>query len=230
VQALVSIHDVTPATLDRVERLLGLCHEHGITATTLLVVPGHDWPLNAIARLHKWQAEGHELAAHGWSHRAPAPRTLYHRLHAAALSRRSGEHLSRSPEALCARMQRSHAWFAAQGLQRPTLYVPPAWALRALGPAELARLPYAGIETLSGVYDTARERLVRLPLVGYEGECARRAPEQTSRRLTPDQECAEANHHDRERQPASRLCRSSAPPLGARSGWQRGQRAPARKP
>ncbi len=171
--ALVSIHDVTPSTLDRVDALLARCSEHGVDRVTLLVVPGHDWCATALERLRAWQRAGHELAAHGWSHRARARRTLYHRLHAALISRHCAEHLSRPAGEVVDLMRTSHDWFAEHGLAPPSLYVPPAWALGPVRPRDLAELPYDHVETLAGLRHAGG--LHWLPLVGYEADTALRA-------------------------------------------------------
>lgn len=166
--ALVSIHDVTPSTLDRVAHLLDRCDHHRIERVTLLVVPGLRWSADDLERLRHWQRAGHELAAHGWCHRARTPRTLYHRLHAAVISRDCAEHLSRPRAELVDLMHASHDWFACRGLAAPSLYVPPAWALGPVGDADLATLPFAHVETLGGLRRAGGFR--RLPLVGYEAD------------------------------------------------------------
>lgn len=174
--ALVSIHDVMPETLDRVRSLLAELAARNLVPTTLLVVPGRDWDHAGIDQLRAWEAEGHVLAGHGWTHRAVTTgRTLRHRLHAAVLSRDCGEHLSRPRGELVALMVRNHRWFAEHGLRPPRLYVPPAWALGALRPADLADTPFALVESLGGVRVTATGRLLRSPVVGFEADTGARA-------------------------------------------------------
>ena len=172
--ALVSIHDVMPSTLGRVRELLAQCHHHGIDCTTLLVVPGRDWYPHELEQLRAWQAAGHELAAHGWSHEAIPPNGLYHRLHAHLISRDCAEHLSRKRHEVLAVMRASHAWFARNGLEPPSLYVPPAWALGAIAAIDLANLPYAQVETLAGLWGAEGGRTL-LPLLGYEADTPWRA-------------------------------------------------------
>lgn len=174
-RALISIHDVMPDTLDHVARILDELGHRGLNPTTLLVVPGLAWDEAGRARLRAWQAAGHELAAHGWSHRARAPRDLKHRLHAALISRDCGEHLSQSRSELRTLLSRSHAWFAGQGLGAPRLYVPPAWALGALRPTDLAASPFELVESTGGVRHTPSGRFRRLPVLGYEADAQWRA-------------------------------------------------------
>lgn len=164
-----------PETLDRVRALLAELAARKLLPTTLLVVPGRDWDDAAIEQLRTWEAEGHALAGHGWSHRAVAERTLWHRLHAAVLSRDCGEHLSRPRGELVALMVRNHRWFAEHGLRHPRLYVPPAWALGALRPADLADTPFALVESLGGIRVTATRRFLPSPVVGFEADTAARA-------------------------------------------------------
>ena len=173
--ALVSVHDVMPETLDRVAGLLELLGRRGIAPATLLVVPGRDWDARGLARLRAWARAGHELAAHGWSHRAPRLRSARARAHARVISRHAGEHLDRGSREIRALIQRSHGFFAANGLPRPALYVPPAWALGALRPADRVGLPVRRIETLAGLLELDTGRLRPLPLVGFEADTAARA-------------------------------------------------------
>ena len=173
--ALVSIHDVMPHTMDRVEQILAFCARQGIPPVTLLVVPGCDWQPAHLDRLHRLAEQGHELAAHGWHHRIAGFGGLYHRIHSALISRQVAEHLALAPDGVAELMQRSHRWFPAHGLPAPTLYVPPAWALGRLPQGGLAALPYSHIETLRGLLAVDGGRLHRLPLMGFEADTRWRA-------------------------------------------------------
>lgn len=161
-----------PRTMPRVEAILRHLHGAGVPPVTLLVVPGLDWSPAQLERLRELAALGHPMAAHGWCHHTE-PRRLRHRLHAALISRNVAEHLALDTAGVLELMQRSQDWFPAQDLPRPTLYVPPAWALGAVGPADLAQTPYAQVEVTSGVWQREANgpfRLVRLPLTGYEAD------------------------------------------------------------
>ena len=183
-KALVSLHDVMPETMDRVESILEWLGDLGIPPVTLLVVPGKPWSSGQIEGLRRLAGRGHVLAAHGWCHRT-TPRGLRHRLHAAFLSRNVAEHLALDSAGILALLSRSHAWFAANGLPPPMLYVPPAWALGAIRPDDLARAPFRVIETTFGLIrppardradpPTGKPRFERLPLTGYEADTAVRA-------------------------------------------------------
>lgn len=170
---IVSIHDVMPHTLARVDHLLGLAARLG--PVDLLVVPGMDWRKADIATLKGWQAAGHRLAGHGWSHRARHIKGPYHRLHSLLVSRDVAEHLALGPEEIVALMSRCHAWFAAHDLAPPGLYVPPAWALGPIPRRRLAETPFARVEVLAGVIDTRNGRLSPSPVIGFEADTVGRA-------------------------------------------------------
>ncbi len=173
--ALVSIHDVMPETLADVRALLARLERRRIAPVMLLVVPGRDWSDAAIRELRAWQDDGHQLAGHGWHHHVTRLRGLRQRLHGALLSRHCAEHLPLAAADIRRLMRRNHAWFAEHDLRPPLLYVPPAWALGALPPRELAGLPFPLVETLGGVHDVRRGRFHRLPVIGFEADTRLRA-------------------------------------------------------
>ncbi|MFO8152335.1 polysaccharide deacetylase family protein [Thioalkalivibrio sp.] len=168
--SLISIHDVMPATLPQVRGLLAQLRRHRHRWITLLVVPGRDWHPAEIDQLHAWQQGGLELAAHGWSHRAERLRGIRHRLHAALISRRAAEHLALDARGIGDRMRASAEWFGRQGLQTPSTYVPPAWALGRVPRDVLAELPFRRIEVMRGLLDPRTGRLAPLPLLGFEAD------------------------------------------------------------
>lgn len=168
--AHVSVHDVTPDDLHRIRELVGLVEEAGLPPPLLLVVPGRDWDPASLDALRRLVGRGCPLAGHGWSHRAPPPTSLAHRIHGALLSRDRAEHLSRSRSELRERVRRCHAWFGEHDLEVGPVYVPPAWALGALTREDLATLPFRYYETLSGFHDSDTGRRLRLPLVGFEAD------------------------------------------------------------
>ncbi len=172
--AVVSIHDVGPRTLPHVLGLVRLLADAGAPPATLLVVPGRDWPADALDTVRTLVRDGHHLAGHGWSHRAPEPASLGHRIHGLVLSRDQAEHLSRPREELVEIVERCHAWFGERGLPVPDLYVPPAWALGSLTPTDLTELPFRWYETLTGFLDARTGRRRTLPLVGFEADTALR--------------------------------------------------------
>lgn len=174
-QLLVSIHDVTPATLTLVRELMDQLEANGLLPATLLVVPGTGWKDRDVERLRALQSRGAELAGHGWSHRAPHIRGWKHRLHSAVISRDAAEHLALDRNGVRRLMLDCHAWFPANGLPEPALYVPPAWALGAVPLSGLQTLPFRHVETLTGVYCRDRNEFRRLPMTGYEADTRLRA-------------------------------------------------------
>ncbi|HSM28525.1 MAG TPA: polysaccharide deacetylase family protein [Thioalkalivibrio sp.] len=169
-RVILSIHDVMPESMDRVEAILAFCAAQGIPPMTLLVVPGRLWQAAQLRRLRSLADQGYTLAAHGWSHRIERFGGIHHRLHAALISRHAGEHLALTGEGVVDLMHRAHGWFADNELPPPDLYVPPAWALGRL-PAQAAReLPYTRIEVLRGVLAPASGQVEALPLVGFEAD------------------------------------------------------------
>jgi uncharacterized protein len=178
-RAILSIHDLMPESRPAISAMLtqlfvsvpALRPKH----ITLLVVPGKQWSADDLAWLQRLAAAGHPLAGHGWSHRAVLNRSLLHRLHSLLLSRDAAEHLSRPPHELTALVLRCHAWFVEHDLPVGPLYVPPAWAVGRLGAADQQVLPFALMETLSGVTRLRDQHHQRLPLTGYEADSAIRA-------------------------------------------------------
>ena len=178
-RALLSIHDVMPATLPAVSALLPQLHALvpalRPSDITLLVVPGADWKPAQLAWLRQRVQAGHPLAGHGWQHRASSSRSLWHHVHGLLLSRDAAEHLSRPEHEVMALVLRCHAWFARHDLPVGPLYVPPAWAAGCLSGQARVALPFALMETLSGVALLKTGQRRWLPLVGYEADTRWRA-------------------------------------------------------
>ena len=174
--ALVSVHDVMPETLTRIEAIISLLRDKGVEQITLLVVPGRNWNNRQLAWLRERQQEGLILAGHGWQHQVARRKTLYHKLHGVVLSRMVAEHLSLSEQEIARLIERCFQWFSDQGLSAPSLYVPPAWARGPVRNSTLDTLPFQYYEDFSGVYYSDKGRRVRLPLTGYEADNRLRAP------------------------------------------------------
>ena len=169
--AIVSVHDVMPATFERVRRILSLLEKAGVPPPTLLVVPGKDWTPDLLSILRTLAQGGHPLAGHGWNHKAPSKkRNLFHRGHALLISRNEAEHLSRPPTELGDLVRRCHDWFSSVDLPTPELYVPPAWALGSLRIEDLRDLPFRWYEILRGLVDAQTGRIRWLPLAGFEAD------------------------------------------------------------
>jgi predicted deacetylase len=172
----ISIHDVMPETLDRVEEQLALIDRHCPGPVVLLVVPGKPWDDESLLRLRGWVDEGHVLAGHGWSHEARCIRGLKHRLHSLFVSRDCAEHLALAPKEIVDLMTRNRRWFIDHDLPAPSLYVPPAWALGRVGRAELKHTGFERVETMSGYLHVETGRFERSALIGFEAASAWQVP------------------------------------------------------
>jgi len=168
--ALVSIHDVAPKTMARVEHIISLMPEVCKQNLILLVIPGVDWKSDDIERLKEFEARGFELAGHGWTHHCEKINGLYHKLHSTLVSRRCAEHLSLNETQILNLLKRVYTWFLQYELIPPRLYVPPAWAMGAISSVSLRNAPFRYYEFSRGIYDVTRDELKTLPLIGFEAD------------------------------------------------------------
>lgn len=159
-----------PETLQQICTVLAelpdQCHEN----LTMLVVPGRKWSPSDITQLRYWQARGYRLAGHGWHHETAQISSLYHRIHARLISRNVAEHLSLKSEELVCLLQENYKWFWDNDLDKPDLYVPPAWAMGRLNSDQLAQSPFRYFENMGGIYDAKNRKFVSLPLAGFEAD------------------------------------------------------------
>lgn len=174
-QLLLSIHDVMPATLGHVEHIVSELANRGFRTVTLLVVPGSGWTPDSLQRLRTLTGSGAELAGHGWRHTVDDIRGLQHRLHSLLISRNVAEHLALTRSGIRTLVTRCFAWFAANDLPEPSLYVPPAWAMGSIGKDDLDRLPFCQYETLAGIYSSKARAFRRTAMTGFEADTAFRA-------------------------------------------------------
>lgn len=174
-QLLLSIHDVMPDTLGRVEHIVSELAKRGLGTVTLLVVPGSGWTPDSLRQLRKLAESGAEFAGHGWRHVVDDIRGLRHRAHSLLISRNVAEHLALSRSQIRSLIARCFEWFAANDLPQPALYVPPAWAMGPIGKDDLNRLPFSQYETLAGIYSSASRTFRHMPMTGFEADTAFRA-------------------------------------------------------
>ncbi len=173
--ALISIHDVMPATLDRV---CGLTHELAhlqASNITMLVVPGHAWSQKQLEVLREFEKQGYILSGHGWHHSSKNIRGIYHRLHSLLLSRNVAEHLALDEKEIRQIMDDCFQWFGKNNLATPDLYVPPAWAMGKISQHHLERTPFRFFENSAGIYDSSTRKQLNLPLIGFEADTIFRA-------------------------------------------------------
>jgi predicted deacetylase len=176
IPALVSIHDVMPSTLDKVDRIVGILNKHGINSATLLVVPGKPWRDSEIDQLREYAQRGMELAGHGWHHQINKYADLKHRVHGLVISKNVAEHLELDSVGIAKLIEQSYRWFKEHNLPDPSLYVPPAWAMGNISKSRLRRLPFRYFEYFSGIYDSKLNCFERIPMVGYEADVWFRVP------------------------------------------------------
>lgn len=172
---LVSIHDVSPLTVEPCRRALALVEACGVRrdALSLLVIPRHegrvaihehgptlDW-VRGLAR------DGATLVTHGLTHRMSG-RHLdpWGAWWAHAFARGQGEFFRADEPFAQARLASARALMARAGLD-PALrgFVPPAWLLSRPGRAAVLRAGFAWYEELGGVCVGGR-RLARR-VVGF---------------------------------------------------------------
>ena len=173
--ALVSIHDVMPETLHQVMETVRFLEKEKVFPATLLVTPGRQWSSAAVEELKSLQRSGYDLAGHGWRHKAERVAGFRHRLHGLVISGNEAEHLCLSSSEIENLMLRCYDWFSSAGLERPFLYVPPAWAMGCISEQRLKRLPYRMYETQTGIRDTTAGRFSPMPVTGYMADTPFRA-------------------------------------------------------
>lgn len=132
---IVSIHDVSPLTWNRVGEMLGDLSAAGVARTSLLVIPNHHHkaPMNEDAGFCRWLGEveraGHEIVLHGYYHQRPSrggewAKTLVTEYYTAG----EGEFFDLSEMEAAWRLEKAQTEFAAAGF-RPTGFIAPAWLL-----------------------------------------------------------------------------------------------------
>ena len=179
-ELLVTIHDVTPALMPRVEQLRRLCESRKVVPG-LLVVP--DWHGAAamegdaafVAWLRARASEGAEIFLHGERHdEAGSPRAFADELRAFGKTNKEGEFLTLDYNAARRRIDRGVARLRAMGLE-PVGFVPPAWLAK---PDTHAAVRDAGLhvsEDDGAIYVHAPERTVKSPVVRWSGRGSLRA-------------------------------------------------------
>ncbi|MGH7655836.1 MAG: DUF2334 domain-containing protein [Gemmatimonadaceae bacterium] len=177
---LITIHDVAPPLLPRVDALWRLCESRGVLPG-LLVVP--DWHgENAMERdtafvgwLRARAAAGAEMFLHGERHdEVGLPRTLDDARRAFGRTNREGEFLTLDYDGARTRIDRGISRLRAMGLE-PIGFVPPAWLAK---PATHAAVRDAGLlvsEDDGTVYLHASPRTIASPVVRWSGRGAVRA-------------------------------------------------------
>ena len=177
---LVTIHDVAPPLMKRVERLWALCAERRV-APGLLVVP--DWhggvPIEGDPACVAWvrarAAEGAEVFLHGERHdEVGSPRGWRDSVRALGRTNREGEFLTLGYDAARTRIDRGLARLRALGLA-PIGFVPPAWLARPDTHRAVRDAGLAVSEDDGVVYAFRANRTLPSPVVRWSSRGAFRA-------------------------------------------------------
>jgi len=171
--AVISIHDVAPATRGECEALIADAERIG-ARTSLLVVPG-PWKYPAATEdpgFARWLADlerrGHEIVAHGWEHRAVADDDgqvgLGHRVADRILTRGCAEFGNLGRAEAKRRAQRSLDALRELGAE-PTGFVAPGWSMSPAAAAAVCEVGFAYTTTRLEIVDLRSRRSIPTPAV-----------------------------------------------------------------
>src|SRR5258707_1329370 len=110
---IVSIHDVSPLTQERVGAILSDLASAGGTKTSLLVVPNHHHkaPISENPLFCSWlrdaQDIGHELVMHGYFHQRPSGGSLAQSLVTEHYTKGEGEFFDLSENEAASRLEKA---------------------------------------------------------------------------------------------------------------------------
>lgn len=177
---LVSLHDVSPLTLDACRDAIAVLRDAGIpvSALTVLVVPFHEArvPLDGhpatIELLRELADQGATLVAHGYTHRMVGqPRTPIAWLVARWFARGEGEFAACSAAEAERRLALAAAIFARAQLDARLLgFVPPAWLLSRGAAAAVGARGFAFCERFTGI--VRGDRVLARRLIGWGSRTA----------------------------------------------------------
>ena len=168
---LVSVHDIAPASAGPSERWLADLDARGIPAT-LLVIPG-PWRgvrlsqnPELVATLHDAASRGHELALHGWAHKAGPDGAPWRRATAQLIARGAAEFAALDVADATARLSAGLAELAALGIE-PVGFHPPGWLA---SPGAYQALRRVGLRYSSShlfIHDLITEQRYTLPALSH---------------------------------------------------------------
>ena len=169
---LVSIHDVSPLTLEPSQRAVALAEEVGVAraALSLLVIPHHEGAAAldehpaTVAWLRGLSAAGATLVQHGYTHRMAGrslgPRGLFW---AHLFARGQGEFFNLPGVEAARRIEAGRAILRRAGLEAATMgFVPPAWLASEQAAAVIERSGFPFHERLDGLRHLGERRAPRV--------------------------------------------------------------------
>lgn len=157
---VVSLHDVSPLTHERCERIVSELVSLGAARLSLLVIPnhhgrGHVSENEALcAWLRELATEGHEIVTHGYFHRRPrgTHESLLGRLTTRVYTADEGEFFDVDEAAASELVRRGNMELEALGLH-PRGFIAPAWLLSAEAEHALTELGCEYTTRLRTVHD-----------------------------------------------------------------------------
>ena len=172
---LVSIHDVSPLTLEASQRAVALMESEGVPvqALTLLIIPRHDGgvTLDRHGPTRDWLRmladSGASLAMHGLTHRMEGRvRNPWRWTLAKGFARGQGEFLLSDRSDFARRLEASRAICRRAGLDEALSgFVPPAWLLSEAALMEVRQSGFAFYERFSGI--VCRDVVQARRLIGF---------------------------------------------------------------
>lgn len=179
-ELLITIHDVTPALMPRIEVLWALCESRGVSPG-LLVVP--DWhgetAMESDPKFAEWlrarAAQGAEIFLHGERHdEVGSPRTFGDEIRAFGKTNKESEFLTLNYAAARERIDRGVTRLRGMGLE-PIGFVPPAWLAKAETHRAVRDAGLRVSEDDGAVYVHSPEKTISSPVVRWSGRGAFRA-------------------------------------------------------
>lgn len=165
---VASIHDVSPRTVQRTERILADLAKEGCGTTSLLVIPDHHGTgrISRDAAFVKWLgdrvAEGHEAVLHGWCHRREyrVADGFFKKLITQSYTAGEGEFFDLTENEACERLGWGISEFSNCGV-RATGFIAPAWLLGADAERAVRELGFEYTTRIATVSDFTNGRVHR---------------------------------------------------------------------
>ena len=168
---VVSVHDVSPETLEETRFLLSALDQMGIRPRVLKVIPQHLLGCGPLLELLRAEHDmGSEIVQHGFSHRRAGPLRgpLRRRLRAALFARDAAEFLSLSSQETVSRIANGREILQRAGLSA-TGFCAPGWLSATDLHPILRRAGFLYDVLLTSVVDLASNRRIWTDWIGFMG-------------------------------------------------------------